>query len=687
MEMPNTMCGKRLFRPGLVAAVVLSVASVAGAQAWWNRTWPYRRAVTIPAQKSTRLGGDEIAVVTMPTAGAIRPDGSDVRVATVGRTEVPCRVLMVGPGDRVRIAFAIRGVGTRFYVYWGHRKPPAATKPLDIRRGVLLETWRYPKGGIKTLAQVQKVFTKVKVLLGRDFRDRVFLGHNPFGPQSDIASRFTAYLVCPAAGKYEFACSSQDASFLLVDDKVVVANGGHHSPQRDIRMRGSVTLTKGLHKLTLYHVNVTEHPIAVAAWKAPGEKRVWPIPPKAFAPVVVATVGAMEQYGKSQGVDFLARHGGETFLRNRYYQRWTFEAMTVGKLPRKVDLEWDFGDGQTAAAPKCEHVYLTPGEHVVSLSAKAQRGPLTRTNRIFVSRPWDEVAQNRLDSVSQQARIVSRYDFSSLSGEANAQAILLLERAKATDAVRRAGQAFLARKDAPARLVSEVVPLIAESMPAAGRGEVFLKAAGLTRNAPIRADMTERAGRAALKASADTKAAMDLFQRVIRQYGALTTAPAIRRAKIGIGDVWRIRGDHKEAQKAYTTAGYGPRINVARLEITRGDYARHVEAYLRKGRFADATEFLDRWEMDIPGDKLEGYWSLLVAQMRMAEKRYKDAVAEARTLAKVNPASNHAPRLLMLAADAYRRLGQDSEATAVLRKVVEKYPESPLAAEAARALK
>ncbi|MGB2820938.1 MAG: tetratricopeptide repeat protein, partial [Phycisphaerae bacterium] len=545
----------------------------------------------------------------------------------------------------------------------------------------------YPGGGIKTLQQVQRVIEKAGRLLGRDFRGNVFLGHNPFGPPSNIASRFTAYLDCPAAGEYNFACSSQDASFLLIDDTLVVANGGHHPPQRDISMRGNVRLTKGLHKLTFYHVNATGDPVAVAAWQAPGEKRIWPIPAKAFAPVSQATPGAMEQYGKSMGVDFIFRYGGESFLRNRYYQRWVFEAMTVGNVGRDVNLQWDFGDGQKAASPKAEHVFLTPGEHTVRLSAKTYRGVLERTNRIFVSRPWDQVTTNRLDSVVQHARIVSGYDFAALTAEANAQAILLLERARAADAVRRAGEAFVARGEAPPPLISQVVPMIAEAMPPKQRRETFLKAADMTRNAAVRADMTERAGRVTLRDLGDTKEAMSIFQRVLRQFAALTSGQAIRRAKIGIGDVWRARGDYQEARKAYTTAGYGPDVNVARLEITKGDYARHVEDYLRKDAFTDAAEFVEQWEMDIPLDKLEGYWSLLVVRMHLARKQYNEAALEARTLVKVNPASNYAAQLLLLAAEAYRKLGKDDEAKAALRQLVEKYPESPLVGEAAKALK
>jgi len=688
MNLPKTPFRNPLPRWAPAAALLLAVASGAGAQVgWWNRNWQYRRAVDVPAAQPTRLGGDDIAVVEMPTGGLILPDGGDVRVTTAGRTEVPCRVLMVGPGDFVRVAFAVRGAGNRYLVYFGNPKPDPPKDALDLRRGVLMETWLYPGGGIKTLAQVQQVFDRTKRLLGRDFRANVFVGHNPFGPESSIATRFTAWLSCPAAGAYQFACSSQDASFLVIDDKEVVANGGHHSPQTDIRMRGIATLTKGLHKLTFYHVNVTGSPVAVAAWQAPGDKRVWPIPAKAFAPVLRATPGELEQYGKSVTVDFLPRHGGETFVQDRYYQRWTFEAVFSGRPGRDLDLKWDFGDGQHAAAPKCEHVYLVPGEYTVTLTAKTFSGELTRKDRIFVSRPWDQVADNRLDGVKEQAGIVQGYDFAALDAKANAEAILLLDRAKSSHALRKAGAALLARPQAPGPLLELAVPLYAQDLPAPERLAAYLKAEKMTSSPAVCARMAEQAGQTALRYLGDSKTATEAFQRVVGRYGKATTDPAVRRAKIGLGDVWRSQGDLEKARQAYTTAGYGKDVTAARLEIVKGDYARHVEDYIRKALYADAADSIEQWASDLPLDKLEGYWSLLVVERYMKLREYDAALLEARTLVKVNPTSNYAARLLMTAAEACGRLGKDDDRKAALRQIVEKYPESPLAAEAAGLLK
>jgi TolA-binding protein len=55
-------------------------------------------------------------------------------------------------------------------------------------------------------------------------------------------------------------------------------------------------------------------------------------------------------------------------------------------------------------------------------------------------------------------------------------------------------------------------------------------------------------------------------------------------------------------------------------------------------------------------------------------------------LVKVNPASNYGAELLMIAYEAHLRLRQPDEAKKVLRQIVKDFPESPLAAEAAKRL-
>jgi TolA-binding protein len=186
----------------------------------------------------------------------------------------------------------------------------------------------------------------------------------------------------------------------------------------------------------------------------------------------------------------------------------------------------------------------------------------------------------------------------------------------------------------------------------------------------------------------DLQKALDLFDGVVRKYDALTTVPAIRQAKIGMGDVWRLRGDYQKARDAYTDAR--PKSaddqNVSD-SISKGDYARHVEDYLRNKDFVGAHDFLDKWEEAYPIDKLEGYWSLLKTKLCMAEDKPANAAAEASVLVSVNAFSNYAPELLMIENEAYIKLKDPAKAKAALEMIVEKYKESPLAAAAAKKLR
>jgi tetratricopeptide (TPR) repeat protein len=658
--------------------------------AWWDQNWPYRRQVDLPAAPraskmpkapAVRAEGEEIAWVVIPTGGLCRPDGSDIRVATGSRDEVPSAVLMVGPGDFVKVAFARHGQVERYYVYFGNPKAPAPEETLEIRRGVLMETKLYSGRAASVLASARKAFDDSPTLLGRAFRPDIFIGHNPFGPQSEIVTRFTAWLDCPADGTYQFACSSQDSSFLLIDDREVVANGGMHLPQRDVSRRGSVKLSAGGHKLTFYHVNLTGDPVAVAAWQAPGELRIWPIRPPSFLPVTEGHVGVMEQYGKPGCASFLARHGGEVFVAGRYYQRWVFEATITGAGAAR-EFGWDFGDGQTATGAKVEHVYFMPGAQTVSLTAKAAGRDLTCRNVIYNTRPWDEAPADRLDSITLHRQIVQGYDFAALSAEANADAVLLLHAGGAAGAMAKAGAALLARDSGlPDALISESVPLAAAELAPAARVRAYLQVEKLAKTASVRGDMAVRAARTMLEELGDPNGAMTVFNRVLRDYGAVRTLQAVRAAKIGIGDVWRARGNRAEAQRAYAAVRQERETRRTGVEIAKGDLARHVEQYLREGQLADAEEYIETWGMDIPADKLEGYWSLLVVRTRLARKDYAGAAREAAVLVKVNPRSNYAAELLLLAAGAQDKLGKAAEAAAARRQIVEQYPESPLAAE------
>jgi TolA-binding protein len=527
------------------------------------------------------------------------------------------------------------------------------------------------------------------VFIGRQFRDRVFIGFNPFGSQERIAASYTGWLNVAKAGKHVFASSSRDASFLLIDDKVVVDNGGIHQPQQDVSKHGEVELAAGLHKLTFYHVVTRGAPVAVAAWQPPGETKIAPIPAKAFAPVVTMESAPLEQYGREGIIDFLPRFAGECSHGGGYSERFVFEA-----LPAKsgYTYEWDFGDGQKSVQAKASHVYLAGGEYKVTLTAKTPYGPQTRTNVLAVDRPWEQLADIKPEPLKTHQDVVATYDFAALSAEACARALIVLDGLDQTDTVVRAGKALTARPQAPAELLGEAMRVYCAALRKArdpgAAVSACVAASKMTANPAVSAEMLVGGGKVALSMGSkeDLRVAEDLFQQTIRKYETMTTAPPIRQAKIGLGDVWRARGDYDKAREAYVGARLGPEAQSGKYAIIRGDFARHVEDYVRKAELWSAQEYLDRWENTFPLDKLEGYWSLLTVRVDMAHKRWHEAITEAQTLVGVNPTSNYAAELLLLVADCHQELRQYDKAAAALRQVADNYRESPLAAEASQRL-
>jgi tetratricopeptide (TPR) repeat protein len=664
---------------------LLAIARPAQSAGWWRYEWKVRRPVTLSAAQPSGLPGDDVAVVTFPTGRWIAADGLDLRVTTASMREVPSRVLMTGPGDVARVAFAVQPGVTSYFVYFGNRQAEKSTEELTIQRGLLMSTWRYPGGGAGNLEQVRAVFERADTLFGRDFRNRLFLGHNPFGFDQRVASLFEGYLVCPERGRYVFATSSRNSSMLLIDDRLVVDNGGMHEPQDDIRKRGGVELAAGLHKLTLYHVSFNGDPVVVAAWRPPGQTRVQVIPPSAFAPVAEAQAGYMEELGKV-GVDFLYDHAGEAFAKNRYFERFRFRGAIAGGKATVRRWRWLFGDGTTGEGADVEHVFLRPGTYNVTLTASTPAGVLKQSHRLVVARPWDRVIDHRLDSLEVHAALVSDYDFTSLRGSALLEAAWLLERAGLSESLLALGKACRTRAAQGEKSAARVLPIYARILVQNGRAGDAAEAleAGMARmdDPSLSARLLVEAGRIRLDHLRQTDAAEALFQRVTRECAPLTTSQAVREAKIGIGDVWRFRGDRERAMTAYLAAGRGAVKPSGSAALARGDFGRRVEEYLRRADLASAREALEQWIEAFPEDRLEGYSSLLMVRLLIAEGRLAEGVGEAETLVRVSPTSHHAPSLLMLAAEGHRRAGQESASQGALRRVVEEYPESTLAAKA-----
>ena len=669
-------------------AAVMGVAATAPVVAdqapWLNPEWTVRRVVGAVVEDTGEAGG-EVAVCAFYTGGLARPDASDVRVAINGRRLTAHRVLQVGPGDLVRVAFEAVPNVARYYVYYGNPKAPAP-KPWEIKRGVLLEARRWVAGRrLAALPMVEAAWAKARPI-GADFVSHISFGHHPFAPDgTPTIFHYGGWFIPPTAGTYSIATSSDGGSWMLIDGRPVVVWPGPHGAVRDARHAKDVALTQAVHRIDYWNVSQAGRTMSVAAWRAPGETRYRAIPPNVFLPVAEAKLVEMDLRGEKLVADFFAEQADEAWWPKQYAVRMRFtnlsKAVSVAHGGR---FEWNFGDGQTSSQPRPTHVYLVPGDYTVSL--KASRGMVSNTFRtkVGVQRDWFSQASRQITPIARYATAVAKYDFAKLDLPNLILAVDLFKHEKmrrpliaaATEVTRR--REGVSQKDL---LAAGLV--LGENLRAAGRAEEALRAyrtiEGRIKSGRRKAEIAVQIGETLLKDLRRYDEAEKEYQRVLKTYATAGADRENRRAHIGIGDIWRHRGDGEKARAAYTAAAairltFQP-PNVAAVRV--GTLARNVEEYTRERQWEWAFKFIDDWAWEFPLDKLKGHWSLLRAEALLARRDRPAALREAMDLLGASPDSAYAVRLLMVAAQCHMAEGQTDKARLLLQTAVEDYPEDP----------
>jgi hypothetical protein len=677
--------GLRQLRAIVLLVTVLLLAGQTYGRTWWDTDWSCRRQVEVGHYERTELPGDDIAVVTMPITDAVQDDGADIRVVTGDGTVVPHRVLQMGPGDQIRIAFAPKDTDRNHYVYWGNPDAHAPDETLEFQRGILQEMWAYPGGNFNTFESAQDVLNNATDPIGAGFRPSVFQGFNPFGDQQATVSTFTGFFEVPVEGEYTFAISSQNGSFLTIDGELLLSNGGRHAPQQDASIQKSITLKKGLHEFQFIHISPSGDPVVVLAWQPPGGKRIWPMMANDFTSVTRAIPGSIEHRDQDATIDFRTDHAGEAYASNRYFQRYEFHATTDGFAGRDLQWEWDFGDGITAYGKDVSHVYLADGEYTVRLTANTRLGVQTREYRLAVERPWEYVIRETIDPVDTHVDIVSQYSLSAMPPLSVAGAVLLFDGAQQDALTTHAGREYVSRDRLPGYVTISTMSVLTERSVADGNVQAaidnLVEAAGKVDVPRAGAILYLRAAELTLQRHADADTAETILDLAAPGLSE-ADGPRIRALRRFRGDVCRLRAELEDARAYYTDAEPERSGLPGHRAMLEGDFARHVESYLRENEYVLAQEKLDAWTEELPECKLDGYWSLLQVKLYMLEGNNELAGMEAETLVGVNPESNYGAELLMLAANAYSRLDDRDRTIGALKQIIALYPESDYATRA-----
>ena len=599
---------------------------------------------------------------------------------------VPHEAVWRAPYDPWRIRFAAGG-GQRWRVRLADDAPASFTGATwTARAGVLLETRALPPGPAETLDDFEQLWARGSRVLGRSEVGRIFHGLHPHGPDAPLLARYDGWLRIGTAGRHRFATVTDDASFLLVNDRLVASWGGWHALAGGERGEhgGDVTLPRGLCKLTLLNAQQDPEFLAGAYWQPPGAQRPAPIPAEAFEPVgatritgVTASVAA--QAGAAFGWEMEQHFATDD-------QCWILVRLRV-LAPAGGDTRyaWRADDGATGTEPEWTHLFYTPGERGVTLDVLRDgrvAGRLSRRLRVhpvgLQRHAFDDEAFARLRAAGAMEAGAS------LPPQDLGNAILLADTAQAAPLLTVFGEAALKR--------------LAE-FPCDQLQPLYRLGYHFQSPAVRRYDAAARCWRAliACPGAPDDLVArtqLHLAGLLIHSGGGLGEAlgllQACRTAHLDDGDrrlhlIYRgdgaaAVGDRDQAARLYREAGGTVAADDTAFEVRRAARLERARAYLRMKEYEAAESILRALEWERPLARLELETGLLLIEICRQRGELQVALTQARRLGAVAPAGPRQADLLRKTVEICRAMGLNEEAEAARLRLVAEFPYSEAAA-------
>jgi PKD repeat protein len=690
------------------------------------------RMVSIPPGKSFA-----IVVTQFLHHGEIRDDGRNVAVFPKNNSKpVPMRLLQNGPGDFCRIAFqVIEGQNVYEILYGGEPLKDDALPPWTADQGLLLETREFKNCNLNNYQSVREAYQSSK-RIGSDYVDGVHQADNPFTlKRGPFLSRYSGLLRIATAGTYGFITSSQDCSFLVIDDKPVTEHAGMHPPRHQATpgTRKDIALTAGPHKFEYYHAAAASQAMMLLVWEInPGDAKPKPavIPPEAFAAAAIGreTAGPATTRTEKLVPDFLPSVEGSVPLPDN-------ETPLVGvrfldTSPRALagnsKYHWEFGDGQSSDRSSPDHVYLCPGLYAVKLTIRRGPKPFEVTNRVYIDEPkvTDPAKLHQLDDY---LRVLESYDARALDARSLKQLVLAFQakvdmlRASSETADRKAAENPpetrpatdpRRRRDAKAALAEKFVAAavaagqVAFAEDSAVRGDeeliqlariigpmardqlgnsqaaaaIWQGAARKITNPELRAECFVEAADIAVNDRSNAAAAKPLLEAATKVLGGDRAGPMANRFFRVWGDYYALTADGKSARKAYTEAEAAVSTRKSQAERTawQGARGRSTEQFLKSGELDRAIVEIRQWQDEFPSDKIAGHLTLSYARYWAGREKYQQAVALAGQLSAVNADSPYADQMQILSARCHVAMGAPEVAVSTLESLVKSDPGSPL---------
>ena len=649
---------------------------------WFDARWQYRRALAVNWD-ADHADGHELALAEFYAAGA-KEDGSDIRVALENGRVIPSHVLQMGPGDIVRVVFALAPSVSGYEVYWGNANPaipppPAGTGDVKYESGLLMEMrqWRgrRPENMEGLLSDWNDLTSLAPggppAVVGKTLIGQPFYGLNPFGDQLHCMVKLRGALVVPVTGEYFFAGAAQQRGGVFIDGKPALWLPGI---ARDERFSARIALSRGRHEFVAYYTFQSDTGMISVLWRLPGMEKLEIIPRTAFGMFGHAKAGALEERQKPLTADFDIAYQGEYFIGGNYSHRYIFDAHAPagsGVEPKKYD--WDLGDGQVATGPTVEHVYLTAGVYAIKLTVHLAGQADTRTIRLAVDRDWANLDNPVEDPLLKTARIIEHYDVARAPENWLAWMAQIAREAQFHDAeLAAAGRMAELARHADVSESLQTLEDVSHDLEIAGKTDRAVK-------------MWERVGE-----QSDLQPAAAAYECELLTWRAADFAAALKvGGKFSDSVDARLRRAYAEALVLGGHADEGAKIfadlqaigdNGIRAAAMSGAMARTIEFRIAQRDWENGEDDWENWEARSPTVFMEGY-SVLLRTKLMEERGGTAAAAKvAEAFADAAPESAYAPALLDRAAKLVEK-SDPAKAAELRKKMKERYPEDPLAGE------
>ena len=686
-------------RASFVCFVVL-LGTLAHADEPWYATYAARRSIELP-KKTER--GDGV-LLRLGTAGLTRADARDIRIVANHQRALPSEVVAVGPGDVALVRFRAPDPEFALSVYFGGKSASAAKRPKSgsSKDGLLLELWELPDGPCDSWNDAEDLLeaaSKEDRRIGVATPSRIFQGIPPLGRTRDYLALYTGAIKVRRPGEHVFETVSDGASFLRVNGKLVASWPGFHGTggRRDVTQRGEhsgrVKLAEGLHEIE-YVVAPRRGGVHLVGWAEPGDKNARLISAKHYHAWRFATTGALENRKGTFTADFDWRVESDT---NSDAERhamaklsFRFRGDTKGR--QLAGVRWKFGDGQTGAGMKAEHVYLAHGRYEVGVSATFASGESVEATRNVVVRleTLERLDLNGL--LEKYYRDTRGYDLRALPPPHLVALVWL--RGKdyrweddlwaVVDEWYRRG--LTPREGKLAKLGLRRAVRLLDDGRRVDRARDILKA--IAADAPKREVGDEARARLAwLAAQGSSPVARARAKTTLRELYQGGRGDASRRAGLYLARAQLADGEEDAGRKILEL--FETDATMRRFEGTRviSANSRRIafENLLRRKKLREAGEALERWEWEFPMDLLRGTLQIARARYLLARGRDDEAVRELEPVARLAGATREKPRVMLLEAEILARKNATA-AREKLERLIEEFPRRPESEEAASRL-